>query len=90
MILVLLNTLIAMMADSYTTVWGSSFKNYAYAFARLLHEARCTPGSTAVPFNLVSVPYQVRQYSSAHRVQQRPLIAAQCPPLLTSTRNVHS
>ena len=57
-VIMLLNTLIAMMAETYMTVWGSSFKNYSFSFARLLHEARCTPGSTAVPFNLVSIPYQ--------------------------------
>ena len=56
-VIMLLNTLIAMMAETYTINAPLSFQNYAFSFGKVLVSYRCKPGSTAVPLNLLLFPY---------------------------------
>ena len=57
-ILMLLNTLIAMMADTFSAVTHDSFPNYAAAFAKVLVFQRCKT-APPVPLNLLSLPFLV-------------------------------
>ena len=57
-VIMLLNTLIAMMAETFTKVSGASFKNYASSFGHVLVTNRVKP-STTVPANLLTLPYTV-------------------------------
>ena len=52
----LLNTLIAMMAESFIAVTNESFSNYAFAFGKTLVHMLLTSG-VPVPLNLLSTPY---------------------------------
>ena len=42
-VIMLLNTLIAMMAETFTNVSGASFKNYAFSFGKVPRRARRHP-----------------------------------------------
>ena len=53
--LVVVNALIAMMAETYSRVIGQSFMNYIFAFGKVLVEYRYAP--VVLPFNLLTVPY---------------------------------
>ena len=55
-VIMLLNTLIAMMADTFTAVTSAAFANYAYAFAKTLVLMRVSTG-VAVPLNLLAIPF---------------------------------
>jgi len=55
--LVVVNALIAMMADTYSSVIQKSFMNYIFAFGKVLVEYRTAP--VVAPFNLLSIPYHV-------------------------------
>ena len=56
-VIMLLNTLIAMMAETYNRISLFAFRNYAFSFGKVLVSQRCKPGSAAVPLNLLSLPY---------------------------------
>ena len=56
-IIMLLNTLIAMMADTFVQVTNDSFKHYAFQFCRVLVSMRGTNGPVAPPLNLLGWPY---------------------------------
>ena len=60
-VILLLNMLIAMMAETYSKVSEQSFTNYAQSFAGLLVTQRCPSGigSTTSPLNLLGLPYYV-------------------------------
>ena len=60
-VIMLLNTLIAMMAETFTNVTRESFKNYAYAFGKTLMQMRLKK-SAAVPFNLLAVPFNCLRF----------------------------
>mmetsp|Transcript_47423 Transcript_47423/g.106934 ORF Transcript_47423/g.106934 Transcript_47423/m.106934 type:complete len:888 (-) Transcript_47423:215-2878(-) len=60
-VLVLINTLIAMMAETYTKVSDHAFENYAFSFSRVLVSQRCNH-SVVTPLNLLSLPYQVTSF----------------------------
>ena len=55
-VIMLLNTLIAMMAETFTNVSTFAFRHYATSFGRLL-VANSAQQHTAVPSNLLSLPY---------------------------------
>ena len=57
-VIMLLNTLIAMMAETFTKVSTFAFRNYASSFGHVLVTNRCKTG-TVVPTNLLSIPYKV-------------------------------
>jgi hypothetical protein len=58
-VIMLLNTLIAMMAETFARVMQDSFMNYAYAFAHVLVKQRCETGSSVAPLNILSLPYLI-------------------------------
>jgi hypothetical protein len=60
-IIMLLNTLIAMMADTFVKVTQDSFKHYAFQFCRVLVSMRGTDGPVAPPLNLLCWPYHFAQ-----------------------------
>ena len=55
-VIMLLNTLIAMMAETFTNVSTFAFRNYASSFGNML-VAHGSDLNTAVPSNLLSIPY---------------------------------
>jgi len=57
-LVVLVNTLIAMMADTYNRVQVLSFANYVFEFSKILMEWRDNNPS---PFNLLTYPWHITQ-----------------------------
>ena len=59
-VIILLNMLIAMMAETYTLMADKSFANYCLGFGKLLIQRRQNyyTGSSP-PLNLLSVPYEI-------------------------------
>ena len=70
-VIILLNMLIAMMAETYTIMADRSFANYCLGFGKLLVQRRQNyyTGSSP-PLNLLSVPYEIssRLYDIGHAV----------------------
>ena len=56
-IIMLLNTLIAMMAQTFAAVASDAFSNYAFAFAKTLAYFRNSSGIIPVPLNLLAIPF---------------------------------
>ena len=81
-VIMLLNTLIAMMAETYTRISLTAFRNYAFSFGKVLVSQRCKPGSAAVPLNLLSLPYysfsviSVAMQGAASRLRRVPFSGA--------------
>jgi len=57
-VVVLLNMLIAMMAETFTTVFAHSFKQYAVSFGAVLVAQRINT-TVVPPLNLLSLPYHL-------------------------------
>ena len=60
-VIVLLNTLIAMMAETFANVTREAFSNYAFAFGKTLMQMRGR-SDVAVPLNLLAIPFSCGRF----------------------------